>query len=343
MNFVNRLGLAIVAPRRAFAIAGDRRVAGRSGSDLIGLILLVMIATQLRWLYKAAWLGGAVDLSVGLRAAMHVVTRTLAIDLGFLVIGTLVIYAGTGQRREVGHAFDLGCVAVIPLVLVDLVATTALHVLDLPVASPVMWIASGLSYGWCGTLVLLALVRRGAEGSPQRATLLGRIVLAIVLVGTAFEGLWIAGHLELLRPMRGGESAPPFTLARIGADGQVGAPLALDSLRGKVVVLDFWETWCGPCLAAMPGLDALARKHPEVQVLAINMDDKAKARALFTARGFSLELLADDFDTSERYGVTTIPHTVVIDRAGVVRHVFRGGGGSKLDAAVEALLAAPPT
>ena len=105
------------------------------------------------------------------------------------------------------------------------------------------------------------------------------------------------------------------------------APIDIRELRGKIVVLDFWATWCGPCIAAMPGLAALAREHAaEVEVIAINLDDAAEARAIFDRSGYQMRLVADDGTISQRYGVTTIPHTVVIDRAGIVRSVHRGGG-----------------
>ena len=73
-GWLTRIGLAIGRPRWALAIAADRRYAGRSGSDLIAMIAVLLVATQLRWLAAAAWLGGAVDVRLGLRAAMRVLT-----------------------------------------------------------------------------------------------------------------------------------------------------------------------------------------------------------------------------------------------------------------------------
>ena len=115
-----------------------------------------------------------------------------------------------------------------------------------------------------------------------------------------------------------------------------GKPFTLSDYNGKVILLDFWATWCIPCLASMPRLEKLARSHPDVAVLTINLDDPARARALFNERGYTMKLLADDGDTSQRYGVTSIPHTVIIDRRGVVREVVRGTG-SDLAASVDAV------
>ncbi len=100
-------------------------------------------------------------------------------------------------------------------------------------------------------------------------------------------------------------------------------------------MIDFWATWCGPCLRSMPHLDALARAHPEIDVFAINLDDPGEARAIFDRNHYQLRLLADDGDASQRFGVTTIPHTVVIDRSGTLREIHHGGP-MDLDAEVRA-------
>ena len=64
----------------------------------------------------------------------------------------------------------------------------------------------------------------------------------------------------------------------------------------------------------------------EQAVLAINTDDPVAARALFNKHGYTMKLLADDGDVSQRYGASAIPYTVIIDRSGVVREVIRGAG-----------------
>ncbi|HEY6179638.1 MAG TPA: TlpA disulfide reductase family protein, partial [Kofleriaceae bacterium] len=137
---------------------------------------------------------------------------------------------------------------------------------------------------------------------------------------------WIARHLDLVKPMKTGDAAPAIALPRIGAGGALGERFSLDASRGKITVLDFWATWCKPCLAAMPRLDQLARTNPDVAVIAVNLDDAAAARALFDQRRYAMTLVADDGDASQRYGVSSIPHTVVLDRRGMVREVVRGAG-----------------
>jgi thiol-disulfide isomerase/thioredoxin len=338
-RLVARIGLAIVRPRWALAVASDRRVAGRSGTDLIALIALVVAATQLRGLVGAIWLGGAIEARLGVSAVTRILTNALVVDISFLVLGALAIWLAAGPRRNLGRAFDLACVAVIPLFLVSLAATVVARALDAPLPAPAGWIATGAAWGWSGAL--LALAWRQARLAPaatpppppdivRPARRAGRAVIATLALCAALHVVWIAGHLDLIRPIEDGMPAPAFALPAIGPGGEHGPAVALG--KGRVTVIDFWATWCGPCIKAMPKLEAVARQHPDADVLAINLDDAAAARALFDQRGWTqLRLLADDGDVSQRYNVSSIPHTVVIDRDGIVRHVVRGGSASLPD------------
>ncbi|HLL21682.1 MAG TPA: TlpA disulfide reductase family protein, partial [Kofleriaceae bacterium] len=150
----------------------------------------------------------------------------------------------------------------------------------------------------------------------------------------ALQIAWCVQNLDSLRPIHVGNTAPTFALPTIEAGGAPGARRGL--APGKITVLDFWATWCKPCLAAMPKLDKLARDNPDIDVIAVNLDDTTAARALFDRAGYVITLLGDDDDVSTRYSVTAIPHTVVIDREGTVRKVFRGDTGN-IAAAVESV------
>lgn len=332
MSLPTRIGLALVKPRAALALAGERQHAGRSGTDLLLAIVVLVVVTQLRPLLSAVWLGIDVDSVLGLRAAMQTLTDVLALDLGFLVLGALVIWAGAGPGRDLGRASDLSCVAVLPLIFVELVATVIVLALDLDVPRGAMTALSLCAYAWTGVLVALAVLEARRAPSAVEAPVLARragwALAAVAGAGLVVQVVWLARHLERLSPVMPGDHAPAFALPRIEAQGQPGEVVALSSLRGKVVVLDFWATWCQPCVASLPRLDAFQRKHPEVAIVTINIDDAREARAHFEQRGYTLQLLAADQEVTYRYGVTAIPHTVVIDKSGVVRRVTRGG---KLD------------
>lgn len=341
-----RLGLAVIRPRQALAAAADRRSAGRAGQDLIAAIAVLMLATQLRGLASAVWLGVVVAPGFGLRTAMRVLTGALTVDLVLLLIGALIVFALAGARRNLGRAFDLACVAVLPVIVVDLVATVAVRAAGLGVPAMVSWVLTGLSYAWMGGLLALAIQSARDVARPpavpvdavRPARRVGAGLAVVAAIGVAVQVVWIAGHLELVKPMHRGDEAPAIALPRIGPGGALGERLTLAESRGKITVLDFWATWCKPCLAAMPRLDQLTRSHPDVAVIAVNLDDAAAARALFDQRRYAMTLVADDGDASERYGVSAIPHTVVIDGRGVVREVVRGAG-TDLGAVIAAIRA----
>jgi len=117
--------------------------------------------------------------------------------------------------------------------------------------------------------------------------------------------------------------APDFTLR--GADGR---NVRLDELRGQVVLVNFWATWCGPCREEMPRLNALYEKYRKsgFVLLGVNIDDDphaAIATALKLNVGFPV-LLDTDKKVSKLYDLSTMPSTVVIDRDGKTRFIHRG-------------------
>jgi thiol-disulfide isomerase/thioredoxin len=347
-GLIARIGLALARPRWALALAADRRVAGRSGTDLIALIALALVSTRLIGIAGGIWLGAAIDASLGTRAVTRILTGSLTSPLCFLLLGALVLWLAAGRRRNLGRAFDLACVAVIPLFVVAIAEGLIARAVDAPLPLPARLAATLAAWAWSGAL--FALAWRPARlappapppppaGAVRAARRAGAIAIAAAAVGAALHGVWIARNLDLLRPVDDGMQAPALALPAIGPGGAPGPVFELG--KGRVTVLDFWATWCGPCIRAMPKLDALAAEHPDVDVLAVNLDDAAEARALLDRRGWTrLRLLADDGVASDRYGVTTIPHTVVIDRDGIVRHVARGGS-ERVEAAVRAALGLP--
>jgi thiol-disulfide isomerase/thioredoxin len=315
------------------------------------VIALVLVATQLRGLVGAAWLAKVVSVGLGMRALIQVLTQALTIQLAFLVLAAIVLFAAGGGRRNLGRAFDLACVAALPMFFVPLAATLVVRSIDLfagpfDVPGAAAFVLSCVSYVWAGALVALAMrpARHGARltaaaAVPTKpATRAGAALLALVLAGTLIQAAWLARHVDTMRPMTDGDPAPAFALHAIDKGGAPGAEVSLAQYRGKVVVIDFWATWCGPCIRSMPKLESLARRYAgELVVIAVNLDDAAKARSMFDESGYRITLVADDGQVSVRYGVSTIPHTVVIDREGIVRIVYRGGS-SKLTSDVEAIV-----
>jgi thiol-disulfide isomerase/thioredoxin len=116
-----------------------------------------------------------------------------------------------------------------------------------------------------------------------------------------------------------GAVAPDFEW--IGADGQT---LRLSSYRGKVVVVNFWATWCPPCREELPALQRVAASEPDVIVLEVDlMEPGDKARSFLDSLGLDRlqPVLDSDGATTRRFGVLSLPSTFFVDKDGVIRHL----------------------
>ena len=118
-------------------------------------------------------------------------------------------------------------------------------------------------------------------------------------------------------------NAPDFTLRSVG-----GANVRLAEQRGQVVLVNFWATWCGPCLQEMPHLNRLHDRYRAsgFVLLGVNIDDDPRAAtALAIKLGLRFPVLLDtDKKVSRVYDMSAMPATLLIDRDGRVRHIHRG-------------------
>jgi peroxiredoxin len=117
--------------------------------------------------------------------------------------------------------------------------------------------------------------------------------------------------------------APDFTLHAMS-----GPNLRLQELRGRVVMVNFWATWCGPCRQEMPHLNRLHEKYSRsgFVLLGVNVDDDPQNAAAVAAKlGIQFPVLLDtDKKVSDQYDLMAMPSTYLIDRDGKVRYLHRG-------------------
>jgi peroxiredoxin len=124
-------------------------------------------------------------------------------------------------------------------------------------------------------------------------------------------------------PLEIGSPAPEFM--RQAFDGK---PVTLGMYRGKVILLDFWASWCAPCLEEMPDLINLQKRDgAKLQVIGISMDDRMEAVKSITRQfHFNYPLLLGDAKLGMMYGgILGLPVVVLVSRSGKVLKVWRGG------------------
>ncbi len=138
----------------------------------------------------------------------------------------------------------------------------------------------------------------------------------------AIFAVLLSGCYRGSRPPRIGTAAPDFAIQ--DADRKV----VLSELRGKVVVLNFWATWCGPCVEEMPSLVQLQQRFKDkgITVLGVSIDVDGDAYHKFL-KDYKIDFPTvrdPDQKTSGLYGSFKWPETYIIDRNGIVRRKFIG-------------------
>ncbi|SDE95561.1 TlpA family protein disulfide reductase [Terriglobus roseus] len=141
------------------------------------------------------------------------------------------------------------------------------------------------------------------------------ILSASLLAPALFAGCNRGDH-----PQQIAEVAPDFTVQN-GAQS-----IQLSKFRGKVVLLNFWATWCAPCIDELPSLQRLQALRPDIQVVAVSIDDDPDAYNKFLQQ-YSINLLSARDGTQGanlKYGSVRVPETFLIDRQGNIRRKFIG-------------------
>jgi len=150
---------------------------------------------------------------------------------------------------------------------------------------------------------------------------LGSLLMATGVSPVAFADS--AASIAQRGAVKSGDPAPNFQLRDM--EGRI---VSLSDLRGKVVLLNFWATWCGPCRVEMPAMERLYRTYDrkDFEILAVSTDAQGVAvtRPFQQENRLTFPILHDaDFRVGLSYGARTLPMTFMVDRQGIVRqHIF---------------------
>jgi len=157
------------------------------------------------------------------------------------------------------------------------------------------------------------------------------IIISLFLINESFAGD------ELI-----GKTAPDFQLQKLGSNDSI----SLSSMRGKVILVDFWATWCAPCKKSLPYLAQLDRKYRNFKVVAVNIDDD-KENAIQFLKQFKLKFNAvydEDKKAVALYDVPVMPTAYLIDQYGKVQYIHSGYNEesmTKLEFAIKGLIDRP--
>jgi thiol-disulfide isomerase/thioredoxin len=140
-------------------------------------------------------------------------------------------------------------------------------------------------------------------------------MLLAIAIAAVTATAWATVHMIDI-----GTPAPKFDLPVFG---NAHRHIALDSLRGKVVMIDFWASWCGPCRQSFPLYEALRKELPakDFTLLAINLDEMIDGPSAFLEEhpvGYA-SVADPEGDVAKQFGLIGMPSSFVLDRDGIVR------------------------
>jgi thiol-disulfide isomerase/thioredoxin len=341
MKWLIRTGGILVAPRRTFR----HILHGQEGGvgDILLLMFLVMLGTApvesaAIVLGAERGLGSALARLLGMYVHFALTPLLVCVAVALVLVGAERL---RGRRVSVEGAVSSCAYLWIPVGMLALLGSI-LRLLGLDLwllphvplgffirAMPPWWmylLRAVVVLGWSGYLlwILVGVIREEKVRKLRPVPGMARWVLVgWVLLSYAAAAMYVGRNYHQIRPLRAGDRAPDFTLPR--ADGM--GRLTLSSQAGKPVVVEFWADWCSKCITHMPALQAWARTHPDVPVLAIHQGgDMEGVHAFVSERRWKgpVYLVDGQGEASAAYRVDTLPTFVVVHPDGRVAAIRLG-------------------
>lgn len=167
-----------------------------------------------------------------------------------------------------------------------------------------------------------------AMSEPKPGLNTRRIMTLLIALVALGAGIWAIvnnlsnAELKSSNPIRAGAEAPDFT-----AVNSKGEQVRLSDYRGKTVMINFWASWCTPCVREMPLVHELAQQHRnDVETLFVNVgESKGTISEFLKSHQFDFPVILDATGKiSSLYRITGLPATLLIDQTGQLRHILLG-------------------
>lgn len=347
-RLLRRVGGLLTTPGTTL---GQIEAEGGGLADAVALVLVGVVAFRLPELINAIL--GLFETSGGFIRLLGVASAEVR-DAAWVVLPAAVaITALAGKGRDATRDLDLGAACYVPAFAIRGLARAIDAVAQHRVLSPTIVTAVG-ALGAAVVLVPAIRIARAraplagtapppagevppppsgppASGPGVAALAAALATIAVVAIGLAGNAVWSSRHIDALRPMRQGHDAPAFALPLVSTGNDRRPILSSETLHGKVALLDFWATWCEPCLAMIPVLHDLHRDWAPrgLALVGINSDGGGatpdEVAAFVTKHRFPYPVVLDrEGEVGARYKVQALPSLVVIGRDGRVRATFMG-------------------
>ncbi|MEZ0314298.1 MAG: redoxin family protein [Myxococcota bacterium] len=342
MARVPRTLWVLAAPRQTFAELAEGEGKAPRGYGLMFLWLLIELVLGAPGL--AASIGSELS-HEPLHGLTHLYTayvRHVALPgVAMFLVGLAIYYVLRAKkaRRDLWACVSIVSYAWVPhLVLVAIGAVLTVfnidHLLPAPHLRTVIadgsarqMIAAAIEIGPVALFVYLATraLMRGQPPMPissrerSRTWVVTLLFAALMVTSAAAATRTVRERWNTFRPVEIGESVP--TLAVLDADGK---PTQSPTFVGKVSIIDFWATWCGPCVTSLPMLERVARSFEDrgVQLVSLNTEPEnlAGVRAFRAEHELAAKVYVDTGSAGERLHVTVLPTTLIVDKRGVLRY-----------------------